>query len=143
MQGTPKYELHGGIKTGTCIDCKKKYTMEEIKILLSQNPAPRCTECGGNHLKADVVLFEESLPEGIIDKCLEQVAECDLLIVIGSSLQVAPANMLPTIAKQHGASLLLINMSETPIDSAADVVVHAPVGEILPKILQAVQSSLK
>lgn len=81
-------------------------------------------------------------PVGIIQKSFEYVSACDLLIVIGSSLQVSPANMLPQIAKSRGAKILLINMSETPIDGAADVVVHGPVGKVLPKIMELLKSRL-
>ena len=74
-------------------------------------------------------------------KSLEYVGACDLLIVIGSSLQVAPANMLPKIAKSKGAKIIMINMSETPIDQSADVVVHGPVGQALPKIMEILKAS--
>jgi len=134
------YELHGGCKTATCIDCKKSYTISEIKTMLDQSPVPKCVECSSDHVKIDVILFGEALPPGIMEKSMDAVSQCDLLIVIGSSLQVAPANMLPEIAKQHGASILLINMSPTPLDDKADVVVHGPVAQVLPRIVQQVKA---
>lgn len=58
------YELHGGCKSGTCIDCKKKYPIAEIKELKGDSPYPICSGCNSKHVKVDVILFGEQLPEG-------------------------------------------------------------------------------
>lgn len=135
------HELHGGCKTGSCIDCKRQYSIVELEELVRDTGKPPvCAECGQKRVKTDVILFGEALPEGIMETSVESIQKCDLLIVIGSSLQVAPANMLPKMAKMAGAKVLLLNMSETPIDTIADVAVRLPVGECLPKIMALVKS---
>jgi len=118
-----------------------KFTMAELEDLARVAVPPVCTGCGKNRVKADVILFGEALPEGIIEKSIEAVGEADLLIIIGSSLQVAPANMLPRLAKSTGSKILLLNMSETPIDEMADVIVRTPVAVCLPRILELVKRS--
>jgi len=138
---TSVYELHGNCKTASCTDCKKSYSLQELEELIKIGVPPVCTECSGNHVKSDVILFGEALPEGIIGKAIKSVQDSDLLIVIGSSLQVSPANMLPQLAKTSGAKIILLNMSETPIDSMADVIVRTPVGICLPKIIELVKGN--
>lgn len=135
------YELHGNCKTAVCMDCSKKYSLEELDELLKVSKPPLCTSCSGNHVKSDVILFGEALPTGVIESAIQAVQNSDLLIVIGSSLQVSPANLLPNIAKSSGAKILLLNMSDTPIDHVANVVVRTPVGECLPRILKLVKGN--
>jgi len=132
---TKVYELHGTSKTASCIQCHEPQDLKAIQQVITQKTVPTCTKCGSERVKVDVILFGESLPEGIFDKAFKSISDSDLLIVIGSSLQVSPANLIPSLAKKAGAKLLIINKEPTSADSAADVVLHWKVGIVLPAIL--------
>lgn len=118
------WELHGSVHRNRCMDCGRPYPLERI-----QNSAgvPRCT-CGGI-IKPDVVLYEESLDSYVMEQALTDIQNADMLIVGGTSLAVYPAAGL--IRYYRGHKLVLINMSETPYDSHADLVIHARLGEVL------------
>jgi len=136
---TKVYELHGTSKTASCIHCHEPQDMKSIQQVITEKAIPTCTKCGSEHVKIDVILFGESLPDGIFDKAFKSISESDLLIVIGSSLQVSPANLLPMLAKKAGAKLLIINKEPTSADSSADVVLHGKVGTIFPVLLEKVK----
>lgn len=108
-------EVHGNIRTGHCIECGKSYAFDEIesKVASGEIP-PKCT-CGGM-IRPDVVMFGDSLPECFND-AWEQSARSELMLVVGSSLQVSPVNYLPKLAKK----LVIINIGETMYDKSADV----------------------
>ncbi|MBW9141612.1 MAG: NAD-dependent protein deacylase [Candidatus Aramenus sp.] len=112
-------ELHGTVKRSYCSSCYRQYDSREVlkKLDSGENP-PRC-ECGGV-IRPDVVLFGE--PVAKIQEAIEIAYESDLVIVVGSSLTVYPANLIPQIVKQRGGSLVIVNMEETPLDPIADVV---------------------
>jgi NAD-dependent deacetylase len=138
----PILELHGSSQAGRCIKCGKKYTREQIvqkmntiKDPQSDKEVPRCDSCKGL-VKFDIVLFGENLPMGVLNKAEKYAMECDCMLVIGSSLAVAPANMIPGIAREVGAKLIVINLDDTIIDSSADVHLLEKAGVILPKIIE-------
>jgi len=89
---TVVYELHGSTQSASCTKCHTSYDKPTIAKMASEKIPPTCTKCGSEHVKLDIILFGEALPQGIFEKSFESVSSCDLLIVIGSSLQVAPAN---------------------------------------------------
>lgn len=121
-------ELHGTLRTVYCLRCKqtydaKRYVDEQFE----------CT-CGG-FLRPSVVLFGESLPYDAIEQAWTAAERADLWIVLGSSLQVSPANELPVIAKRTGAKLVIVNMEPTPLDEWADLLIHGrKIGEVLKEI---------
>lgn len=117
-------ELHGSIHRNYCQKCGKFYPLSKI---LEHPGIPRC-DCGGV-IKPDVVLYEEPLDDGILHRAIHRIAEADTLIIGGTSLAVYPAAGL--IQYFRGSHLVLINKSETPADSMADLVIHQPIGEIL------------
>jgi len=120
-------ELHGSVYRNYCERCGKFYSLDDI---LKQAPAvPHCS-CGGI-IKPDVVLYGESLDNKVIQKSLDLITSCDLLIVGGTSLNVYPAAGLITYTK---APIALINKSQTPYDKNAEVVVNQPIGEVFSKI---------
>lgn len=121
---TKVYELHGSIYRNYCIGCGKQFDVEFIK---SSAGVPRC-ECTGI-IKPDVVLYGESLNEQTLFKAMESVAKADMLIIGGTSLMVYPAAGL--IDYYIGNRLVLINKGSTGIDGAADLVINAPIGEVL------------
>lgn len=118
------YELHGSVLRNYCVRCGKFYPVEAI---LESEGVPRCT-CGGI-IKPDVVLYEEGLDQQTMIGAIRSIAAADLLIVAGTSLTVYPAaGMIQYFSGKH---LVLINRDETPLDGAADLVLHEKVGEVL------------
>jgi NAD-dependent deacetylase len=101
----------------------------------------RCKKCN-DLVKLDVILFGEKMPKEM-EEAMDQVLECDLLIMIGSSLEVSPAALLPTMAKRNKSKVLFINKDPTRQDAIADVIVRGKAGENLPKIMESVNQHLK
>lgn len=134
------YELHGHMRHGTCIHCFTSYDGEAlIRDVLATGDVPQCTKCGGV-IKPDVILFGEQLPVREFLAAKEASRKADVMIIIGSSLEVAPASDLPTLAVRNGAKLIIINLQSTPMDSSADVVIHANVAEVLPSIIGSMEA---
>lgn len=121
------YELHGSVLRNYCQRCHKFYPMETIQ---NSTGIPRCS-CGGI-IKPDVVLYEESLNEDVVEGAVQAILQADMLIVAGTSLVVYPAAGL--IRYYRGDCLVLINKSKTAADDAANLVVHASVGEVLSQL---------
>ena len=117
-------ELHGSVLRNYCEKCGKFYGLETI---LHSEGVPRCS-CGGT-VKPDVVLYEESLDEDVMDRALRYIQSADLLIIGGTSLVVYPAAGL--IRYYRGNRLALINKSATPYDREAGLVINASLGEVL------------
>lgn len=116
-------ELHGSVHRNYCTHCGKFYSLDEI---LAMDGVPYC-ECGGM-IKPDVVLYEEGLDQGILQKSVNYIRQADLMIIGGTSLVVYPAAGLVDYYK--GNKLVVINKSVTPMDSKADLVVTGKIGEI-------------
>ena len=81
-------------------------------------------------------IFGELLPQDVFDEAARRAARCDLFIVIGSSLIVYPAAQMPNYAVDAGAKLIIINLSPTPMDAQASVLIRAKAGEVMPRIVQ-------
>lgn len=118
-------ELHGNIHKNKCMDCGKKYTLDHIVHSVG---IPRCVDCDGI-IKPDVVLYQESLDETVINKAVKAIASADLLIIGGTSLVVYPAAGL--IDFFQGNAIVLINRDKTPHDHKARLHIHASIGEVL------------
>lgn len=117
------YELHGSVLRNYCERCGKFYPAETVR---DATGVPKCT-CGGT-IKPDVVLYEESLPENVVEKSVAAIAGADMLIVAGTSLTVYPAAGL--IRYYRGNRLVLINRDETSYDGFADLVLHQSLGTV-------------
>ena len=122
------YELHGSIRRAHCMDCGAHY---ELDYILHHRPVPHCT-CGGI-VRPDVVLYEESLDNDTIAGAVAAIRAADTLIIGGTSLIVYPAAGL--IDYFRGAHLILINKSETRADARAELVIRAPIGDVLHEAL--------
>lgn len=122
------YELHGSTLRNYCTGCGKSFSFEYI---LNSDGIPLCDECS-SVIKPDVVLYEESLDSDTIKGAVNAIANADCLIVAGTSLTVYPAAGF--IRYFNGKHFVLINMAVTPMDNAADLVIHGKVGEVLSKI---------
>lgn len=121
------YQIHGTIATNHCTSCNKEYSLEDVK---ATEGVPHC-DCGGI-IKPDVVLYEENLPEDIWDNATLAVGKSDMLIVAGTSLSVYPAANL--LQYYRGQKLVIINKTPTNADYLADLVIHAPLGEVFSQI---------
>lgn len=120
-------ELHGSVHRNHCTRCGAFYTLDDV---LRSEGVPRCG-CGGV-IKPDVVLYEEALNDRIIDGAVNAIAQADLLIVGGTSLNVWPAAGL--INYFRGDRLALINKSPVARDLAAGLVITDPIGEVLSQL---------
>jgi len=129
------HELHGNMQWLVCLDCKERYDLELMRRKhASPKHFPLCEKCGGI-LKPDVVFFGEMLPQRALMAAQKESEMCDLFMVIGSSLVVYPAACMPLYAKQSGAKIVIINMGETGHDEIADVLINAPAGDVMTRIM--------
>jgi NAD-dependent deacetylase len=134
-------ELHGNMKRAKCLNCNKKFRMEDILFNLQSEETPQCKSCGGV-LKPDVILFGERLPLDVLESATSHSRNCDLFIVVGSSLVVYPAAYMPMYAIESGATLIIINLEETPLDTKAEVVVNAKAGIAMSMVVERVRNRL-
>ena len=124
-------EVHGTIDHSSCLDCGAQYPLEEVRARLDSDVqgVPRC-DCR-RPLKPDVVLFGEMLPEGAIDRAFALAAGADVLLCIGSSLEVYPIAQVPSLTRQAGGAVAIITQGETPYDARAAVRLSGDVVEEL------------
>ncbi len=126
------YEVHGSLRRATCQGCHAQVDAHPLWRQFAQNDQiPACASCGAV-LKPNVVLFGEMLPAITMHLAQEAAKKCDLMLVAGSSLEVAPAGDLPTLAKQAGAKLIIVNLGPTHMDREADLLFREDVAELLP-----------
>ncbi len=127
-------ELHGSSAGVVCLDCAAEFPRDEIDAINRNHCPPPCPSCQGLHLKPTVVLFGEPLPAEGLSRAQAAARNSDLVLVIGSSLQVYPAAGIPRLALAGGARICIVNADPTPLDPAAAVVIHGKAGEVLPQI---------
>jgi len=131
-------EVHGTLDTLTCTNCYRQFSLITIiEDYIEHCTIPHCQVCG-SILKPDVILYEEQLPIKTWLKAEEACKHCELMLVIGTSLEVMPSAKLPIQALDRGAQLVIINNAHTFMDLRADAVIRADVAEILPQISNAV-----
>ncbi len=128
------YELHGSIITIKCTVCDFK-----DKITNSFSTLPPMCKCG-NMLRPDVVWFGEALPQDTWESAIEEASTCDAMIIVGTSLAVSPANLLPVYAKQNGATMIEVNIEKTQMSSQMDMSLQEPAAKALPEILDVILS---
>lgn len=116
-------ELHGSIQRAYCSRCRRAYPAERMN---RGEGVPRCG-CGGV-IRPDIVLYEEPLNEDVVSRAIKYIKEAEVLIIGGTSLNVYPAAGL--INYYRGSRLALVNLSETPYDSYADLVIHEKIGGV-------------
>jgi NAD-dependent deacetylase len=127
-------ELHGNGRTVRCLDCGATEPRADVQARLDRELPPRCLRCGGMHIKPEVIFFGEALPSEATVEAFRMARECDLMLVVGSSLQVHPAAVVPEVASERGVPLIIVNDEPTPLDGAATVVIRGRAGEALPEI---------
>lgn len=123
------HELHGSLRQAVCLDCNLLFSMAGVmqRAICGEIP-PLCEQCGGI-VKPNAIFFGEALPQIPWKESAELCNKADLLIVIGSSLQVSPANLLPDIALKNGSNLVICNIQHTPFDADAGLIINEKVGE--------------
>ena len=121
------WELHGSVHRNRCMACGREYPVEFVR---DSAGVPRCG-CGGV-VKPEVVLYEEGLDSRVLEGAVEDIQTADLLLIGGTSLAVYPAAGL--VRYFQGEHLVLLNKSPTPYDRHADLVISAPIGEVLGRI---------
>ncbi len=129
-------ELHGTNLTASCLTCSRQWPITEIQQRLETGDLdPHCEECHGL-IKPDTVSFGQSMPAEAMDQAYQAAASCDLLLMIGSSLEVQPANQFPLIAHQAGASLIFINRAATPYDHLAAICFNESAGQVMQTLIE-------
>ncbi|MED5517571.1 MAG: Sir2 family NAD-dependent protein deacetylase, partial [Pseudomonadota bacterium] len=124
-------ELHGNSTYASCLDCAMRHELDEIKgPFLDHGVLPSCRACGGI-VKTATISFGQAMPLAPMERAERETLAADLFIVIGSSLVVQPAASFPLVAKENGAKLVILNREPTPLDDAADLVLHAEIGPTL------------
>lgn len=136
------FELHGNMQWAVCLSCGRRYPFEQVRLRLDKGEEiPDCEACHGI-LKPSVVLFGESLPEKVLKEATFRSYNCDLFMVIGSTLIVYPAAYMPVYAVDSGAKLVIINLSPTPMDKQATVLIRARAGEAMSRVLHRVREKV-
>jgi len=126
-------EVHGSIRTSSCLTCGETAGFDEVRRQLENAPAPRCSLCG-DVLKPDVVMFGELLPAAAIERATQLARIARLLLVVGSSLAVYPVAALPEDTLRAGGTLAIVNAEATPYDERAALAIHGPAGKTLSAI---------
>lgn len=130
-------ELHGHMLTASCLQCGHQVEAPPLlERYAREGLVPRCAQCGGL-IKPDVVLFGEMLPSDVLAEAHQEIARCDLLLVVGSSLTVAPAADLPWLAVQARTPIIICNRERTWADRYTDLILRADVAQSLPALLAA------
>jgi NAD-dependent deacetylase len=128
-------ELHGNTTYASCLDCGQRYELDPIKhAFQAHGTLPICEKCEGI-VKTATISFGQAMPEIQMARAQDETQQCDLFIVLGSSLVVYPAAGFPRIAKRRGASLVILNRDPTDQDDDADLVVHGEIGPTMSRVV--------
>ncbi len=129
-------EVHGSIATSSCTTCRTSYELERVEALFDEDGVATCATCFGK-VKPDVVLFGELLPEAAMTEAQELCARADLLLCVGSSLEVYPVAALPDLTLGAGGRIALVTQGPTPYDGEAAVKLDGDVVDELEAVLGA------
>ena len=121
-------ELHGNNSFAKCLACETRYELADLRHQFETlGRVEPCARCGGI-IKTATISFGQAMPESEMAQAQQATMDCDLFIVIGSSLVVYPAAGFPELAKRLGARLVIVNREPTPLDDIADLVLHREIG---------------
>lgn len=132
------FEVHGHLRKATCINCFEQVPAGDLILNFVENDVIPCCESCGGILKPDIVLFGEELPYDVVNQAQEALASSDLILIVGSSLEVTPVALFPLPALHAGAKMIIINQEPTYLDGRADVVFHTDAALVLPKLVDEV-----
>jgi NAD-dependent deacetylase len=128
-------EVHGNVREWSCLTCGARGPMADALDRVRAGEAdPPCPACGGI-IKSATISFGQSLVPEDIQRAEEAALEADVLLAIGSTLQVYPVAGVVPLAKRAGARLVIVNNEPTPFDGIADVVLREPIGTVLPQLV--------
>jgi NAD-dependent protein deacetylase/lipoamidase len=128
-------EVHGTVHRVVCLSCGWRGSMQAaLERVRSGESDPPCGHCGGI-LKSDTISFGQALIPEVIERAMQAAAEADLLLCVGTSLQVYPIAGAVPAAKHAGARVVIVNAEPTPFDGIADAVLRDAIGETLPRIV--------
>lgn len=127
-------EVHGSVDTSSCTTCGASWPLEKVGELFDEEGIAVCPGCMGK-VKPDVVLFGEMLPAAAIQRARELAESADLMLCIGSSLEVFPAAGLPELTLANGGSIAVLTIGPTPYDGDANLRLHDDVAEVLPALV--------
>jgi NAD-dependent deacetylase len=128
-------EIHGTIFEVECLGCDRRTTMREnLDRVEAGESDPACLSCGGVQ-KAATISFGQPLRPDVLDAALRAARSCDLMLAVGSTLQVQPAAGLAEVAVRAGARLVIVNRDPTPYDGLADAILREPIGTVLPRLV--------
>ena len=132
------FELHGNMQWVVCLSCGRRFPMPEVLQRIRDGmEVPDCPDCRGI-LKPDAVFFGEALPQETLREAIRRAQNCDLMIVIGSTLVIYPAAYIPTYATEAGAKLVIVNLTPTPFDQYAAVVIRGRAGDAMSRVMEKV-----
>ena len=130
-------EVHGTLHAAVCLACGIKQPMADVLERVRKGEEdPACEACSGI-LKSDTISFGQPLVPGVIERAMRVSAEADLLLAIGSTLQVYPIAAAVPTAKSAGARLIIVNAQPTAFDESADCTLAGSISEILPALVEA------
>ncbi|MBA7612312.1 NAD-dependent protein deacetylase [subsurface metagenome] len=136
-------ELHGTAHEAICMACNKIYPITTmINQVMKGESRPSCEVCNGL-LKPNAIFFGEPLRSEILSQADDMINNCDLLIILGSSLLVYPVAFYPRKALSLSAKIVIINIQETDVDSFAEVVIHEKIGDVFPRIVNIVKNEIE
>jgi len=128
-------EIHGTLYDVDCLGCGRRTSMREnLDRVGAGDDDPACLACGGIQ-KAATISFGQALRPDVLRQATLAAADCDLLLAIGTTLQVQPAAGLAEVAVRAGARLVIVNLDPTPYDPIAHAIVREPIGAVLPRLV--------
>jgi NAD-dependent deacetylase len=128
-------ELHGNATYAACLDCGKRYELEDIRRVFEKDETlPTCNQCSGI-IKTATISFGQSMPVEKMRAAESETMACDLFMAIGSSLVVYPAAGFPELARRNSARLIILNRDPTPLDGIADLVLNSEIGPTLSAVV--------
>jgi NAD-dependent deacetylase len=130
-------EVHGTMRRAMCWGCGQRTPMQDVLDRVRAGEAdPACRACGGI-LKSDTISFGQALVPAVIARAMAVAAEADLLLAVGSTLQVYPVAGVVPLAKDAGARIVIVNNQPTPMDALADALLREPIADVLPALIAA------
>jgi len=135
-------EIHGSLRTFHCPACKFIISSEDEAIInryITEESIPICPNCG-SILKPDITLYEEQLPLQAWEQAHRECLKADLILVIGTSLEVTPVNYLPQLAFSNGAKIIINTYSQTYLDPDAAIILRDDVCEVWPVVVKEIEN---
>ncbi len=128
-------EFHGNCTKLACIACGNKYDPHDFKASNGKPPTCKC----GQILKPDIIFFGEAIPQDAFARSIEFSEKAEVMLVVGTSATVTPANMLPQVAKEYNAAIIEVNLHPTQLTgNLTDVFLQGSTSDILPELARRV-----